>query len=173
VRQFQKYARGVGDSYMRDVIDLRAGEIWDRRLLEMIDAADVFQLFWSTNSMRSTFVRQEWEHALTVVKPNFVRPLYWQTPFPEDEGLPPPQLRALVFANVGIADAAEAETHESVGDDTLRMDAGPALATEAPADAVGSVGELRKPRSAHRSMFPAALGALALLLPVLFLLARC
>ena len=60
VRQFESYARGIGDSYMRDVIDLRAGEVWNDRLLEMIDGADVFQLFWSTHSMLSPFVRREW-----------------------------------------------------------------------------------------------------------------
>ena len=104
VRQFENYARGIGDSYMRDVIDLRAGEIWNDRLLEMIDAADVFQLFWSTNSMDSPFIRREWEHALTVNKSNFVRALYWESPFPERDGLPPPELKKRHFASVAIAE---------------------------------------------------------------------
>jgi len=104
VRQFENYARGIGDSYMRDVIHLRAGEIWSDRLLRMIDAADVFQLFWSNNSLDSPFVRREWEHALTVDKANFVRPLYWESPFPERPGLPPPELRARHFANVAVAE---------------------------------------------------------------------
>ena len=103
VRQFENYALAMGDRYMRDVVDLRAGEIWRDRLIELIDAADVFQLFWSTNSMTSPFVRREWEHALLVDKPYFVRPLYWESPFPECEGLPPPELRARHFANVSIA----------------------------------------------------------------------
>ncbi len=30
---------------------LRAGEVWDQRLLEMIKQADVFQLFWSWNAL--------------------------------------------------------------------------------------------------------------------------
>lgn len=113
VKQFESYARGIGDSYMRDVVDLRAGEIWNDRLLELIDAADVFQLFWSTNSMESPFVRREWEHALTVNRPQFVRPLYWERPFPEREGLPPPELKARHFASVAIEDdAADARARE-------------------------------------------------------------
>jgi len=53
VRQFEKFARSVGDRYLRDVVDLRAGEHWDTGLLRLIEEADVFQLFWSTNSMSS------------------------------------------------------------------------------------------------------------------------
>jgi tetratricopeptide (TPR) repeat protein len=108
VRQFENYARGIGDSYMRDVIDLRAGELWDDRLTTLIDDADVFQLFWSSHSMRSPFVRREWEHALTVDRPNFLRGLYWESPFPEGEGLPPPQLKARHFASVAVVDEGSA-----------------------------------------------------------------
>ena len=39
------------------------------RLLELIDEADIFQLFWSSNSMRSEYVRREWEHALALGRP--------------------------------------------------------------------------------------------------------
>jgi hypothetical protein len=46
------------------------------RLLELIQEADVFQLFWSSNSMRSQYCQQEWEHALALRRPAFVRPLY-------------------------------------------------------------------------------------------------
>jgi hypothetical protein len=106
VQQFENYARGMGDSYMRDVIHLRAGELWDDRLLGMIDEADVFQLFWSSNSIRSPFVRREWEHALTIAKSNFVRPLYWESPLPERDGLPPPELKARHFASVAVTGAA-------------------------------------------------------------------
>jgi hypothetical protein len=106
VRQFESYARGLGDRYVRDAIDLRAGEQWDSRLCELIDGADVFQLFWSTNSMDSSLVRREWEHALTVDKPQFIRPVYWQVPLPTGEGLPPISLARLHFAFVGNPAAA-------------------------------------------------------------------
>jgi tetratricopeptide (TPR) repeat protein len=63
----------------------------------MISEADIFQLFWSSNSMRSKYVRQEWEYAMSLKRPNFIRPTFWEDPLPEDETLklPPQDLRAL------------------------------------------------------------------------------
>ena len=116
VRQFENYAKGLGDRYVRDVVDLRAGERWNPRLCELIESADVFQLFWSQNSMESAFVRQEWEHALTVSKPEFVRPVYWELPFPKREGLPPARLADLQFAFVGTAGIAAAVTPSGVSE---------------------------------------------------------
>ena len=39
-------------------------DAWDPALLDLIERADVFQLFWSTNAAESIYVRREWEHAL-------------------------------------------------------------------------------------------------------------
>ena len=97
VREFEKFARAIGDGYLRDAVALRAGEVWSDRLRELIDEADAFQLFWSSNSMRSDFVRQEYEHALSLARLSFVRPTYWEEPMPTAEGLPPPALRRLHF----------------------------------------------------------------------------
>lgn len=99
VQQVERLSSLLGDTYLRDVSTLRSGEVWDSRLLEMIEDADVFQLFWSSNAMRSPSVRKEYEHALSLNRPAFVRPTYWERPFPEDPsmGLPPPQLRSLHF----------------------------------------------------------------------------
>jgi len=102
VETFALYARVKGDRYLQDVLDLRAGEPWNARLLELIEAADVFQLFWSSHSMHSPHCREEWEHALALQRPDFVRPVYWEDPLPEDSGneLPPAALKALHFAKV-------------------------------------------------------------------------
>jgi hypothetical protein len=99
VEQAERLGRAIGDVYLRDRTMLLAGEHWHPRLLELIDEADVFQLFWSRTSMRSRYVQQEWEHALTVDKPFFVRPTYWEDPFPSSDApeLPPPALKALHF----------------------------------------------------------------------------
>jgi hypothetical protein len=104
VRYFQAAAYALGDQYLQDVVSLRSGEPWDERLLELIGEADVFQLFWSHNSMRSPYCRREWERALALHRPSFVRPLYWEDPLPEDPalGLPPGDLRALHFAHVPV-----------------------------------------------------------------------
>ena len=89
----------MGDRFIRDITDLRAGQAWNSTLLQMIDEADIFQLFWSTNSMNSTYVRQEWEHALSLCRENFIRPVYWEEPLPADpsRNLPPPELLQLHF----------------------------------------------------------------------------
>jgi len=92
-------ASGLGDQYLRDSTTLRSGELWDERLAELIGEADIFQLFWSHNSMRSQLVRKEWEHALSLNRAHFIRPVYWEQPLPEDKqhGLPPQALSRIHF----------------------------------------------------------------------------
>jgi hypothetical protein len=68
--------------------------------LELIDGAEVFQLFWSRSSARSTYVRQEWEHALgyEARRPRFIQPVWWEEPMEP----PPPELTHLHFERVDI-----------------------------------------------------------------------
>jgi serine/threonine-protein kinase len=103
-RQFERFAAVLGDRYVRDVVDLRSGEVWSQRIEELIREADVFQLFWSTNSMRSIPVQREWQYALALDRPNFVRPTYWESPLPRDPvaDLPPQALRSLHFQRIGL-----------------------------------------------------------------------
>jgi hypothetical protein len=72
-------------------------------LLQMIEEADVFQLFWSRHAMESPYVRGEYEHALSLHRPNFVRPTYWEEPLPSDpaRNLPPESLLRLHFQRIG------------------------------------------------------------------------
>lgn len=118
VNQFEHYAQAIGDRYLRDMADLRSGEVWDERLARMIEQADVFQLFWSSNSMRSPFVKQEWQHALSLDRAEFVRPTYWEVPLPESpqEGLPPDELRQLHFQRIAVA--------QSMGEEFEQRDPG-------------------------------------------------
>ena len=104
VEQFENYAKALGDDYLRDVIHLRTGEQWDDRLGKMINDADVFQLFWSRNSMYSSFVKQEWEHALALERNHFIRPVYWEMPMPQNEaeGLPPEPLKRIHFQRIQL-----------------------------------------------------------------------
>jgi hypothetical protein len=99
VRQVALVASSLGDSFVRDVTHLRAGERWGRALKRLINQADVFQLFWSWNAMRSPHVRREWEYALSLRRDAFIRPTYWEDPLPElpQEGLPPEELKSLHF----------------------------------------------------------------------------
>ncbi|MEP6764430.1 MAG: protein kinase [Gemmatimonadaceae bacterium] len=102
VRQFEIYAKTLGDRYLIDANDLRAGEVWNDRLMELIRDADIVQLFWSSNSMHSQFVRQEWEYALSLGRPNFVRPTFWENPLPSrpESNLPPDALLQLHFQKI-------------------------------------------------------------------------
>ncbi|MGD9702228.1 MAG: toll/interleukin-1 receptor domain-containing protein [Acidimicrobiia bacterium] len=99
VEEIERAIAALGNPYLRDVAALRSGEEWDEQLLEMIDGADLFQLFWSSNSMRSPHVRREWEHALALNRQGFIRPIRWEDPMPTDlvAGLPPPALSKLHF----------------------------------------------------------------------------
>ncbi|WP_378019865.1 TIR domain-containing protein [Actinomycetospora rhizophila] len=90
----------TGDRYVIDSQALRSGERWESRLDELIARADVFQLFWSRNAMRSPQVRREWEFALRLGREGFIRPVYWEEPRPVDpaQRLPPPEIGALHWA---------------------------------------------------------------------------
>jgi hypothetical protein len=98
------FVASTGDRYLRDVIALRSGEIWNERLQELIGEADIFQLFWSPRSMVSPYVRREWEYALTLDRQNFIRPVFWDDPFPEDKErkLPPEELKRFHFYKLPV-----------------------------------------------------------------------
>jgi formylglycine-generating enzyme required for sulfatase activity len=68
----------------------------------MIHQADVFQLFWSRNSMNSDYVHQEYSYALSLHRDGFVRPVYWEDPMPEskEKKLPPPELQEIHFHRI-------------------------------------------------------------------------
>ena len=96
VERVEAAAKTLGLTYLRDVITLRSGENWSDQLLEMIEQATIFQLFWSAESAKSPHCRMEWEHAVKLNRQqgNFVRPVYWSQPM-----APPPQpLQHIHFA---------------------------------------------------------------------------
>ena len=114
VRSFESFARGLGDRYLIDLLDLRAGEVWSDRLEEMIQSADVFQLFWSQNAMASTHVLDEVRCALANAQD--IRPIFWERPLPQDptRDLPPPELSKLHFqflAAMPPSDPATGQLH--------------------------------------------------------------
>lgn len=83
VEQMEALAESMGDRFLRDVVDLRSGDIWQQRLLEMINEANIFQLFWSEHSAKSVNVEKEWRHALALNRERFIRPVYWEMPCPQ------------------------------------------------------------------------------------------
>jgi hypothetical protein len=96
VQRVERAYKALGLDYLRDVTTLRSGEHWGAEIYELIDRADIFQLFWSKSASESQYVRQEWQHALKYdgVRANFIRPVWWQEPMPAV----PPELSHIHFA---------------------------------------------------------------------------
>lgn len=98
VERLRRAYIALGKEVLIDRDNLRSGEKWNAELMRMIDQADIFQLFWSARAERSTFVSQEWRHALErskrEQKDGFIRPVYWEKPLIP----PPPELSDLHFA---------------------------------------------------------------------------
>ncbi len=81
VEAVEKAYQALGMDYLRDVMTLKSGQSWSDELLQKIDEADIFQLFWSAHAAESAYVEQEWQHALRqkdTKGPSFIRPVYWE-----------------------------------------------------------------------------------------------
>lgn len=83
VEEFERSARVQGNEFLADCVSSRSGEQWSERLQELIDEADIFQLCWSSNAVASAFMRQEWQHALSLERTSFIRPTFWEEPCPK------------------------------------------------------------------------------------------
>ncbi len=113
MRYFRRLREMLGQKMLVDIYDLRAGEKWNARLLEMIDQSAVFQLFWSEHSARSSYCRQEWQHALRYVdeRPRFVQPVYWQKPLRPSPDEAAPELAELHFQYVELPATTRAQLY--------------------------------------------------------------
>ncbi len=100
VTLLERAYQALGDQYLRDVSMLRSGEQWNPAIKQKIAEADIFQLCWSEAAKKSSYVEQEWRHALALRRPNFIRPMYWQEPMSD----PPGELSEIHFAYVPIED---------------------------------------------------------------------
>jgi hypothetical protein len=128
VKAMEHHVKALGYEYLRDVVHLRSGEPWNDRLLGLINDADIFQLFWSSNSARSTHVEREWRYALGLSREAFVRPAFWEIPMPA----PPESLRSLHFYRLpALAPAPTEETPDPVVPPGRGIHAPPPLAAQA------------------------------------------
>ena len=98
VLAFKKVHKATGYDVLIDIDNLRSGQEWNPTLLNMIDNADIFQLFWSENSKKSKYCKQEWEYALKRTSEGFIRPVYWKSPLPK----PPKELSKFHFEHVEL-----------------------------------------------------------------------
>ena len=91
--------KALGFESLIDIDTLRSGQRWNAELMRMIDAADLFQLFWSAGAAQSAYVRQEWQYALQRLSgESFIRPVYWEKPLVS----PPVELNHLHFAYIEL-----------------------------------------------------------------------
>src|SRR5206468_9596065 len=60
-----------GSRYLIDRTHLGPGEVRRAGVQRLIRGADMFQLFWSSNSMRSSEVASEIDYAISLRRPNF------------------------------------------------------------------------------------------------------
>jgi hypothetical protein len=88
--------RAVGLVPLRNLKELRAGEPWGDQVQRLIEEADLFVLLWSSNLRNSPFAETEWKHALSLDRERFIRPVYYEEPFPP----PPPELMHLHFGRI-------------------------------------------------------------------------
>ena len=58
-----------------DVLNLRSGEDWSKRLRKEIPSRDIFYLFWSESASRSNWVEMEWRCALEARGLDFIDPV--------------------------------------------------------------------------------------------------
>jgi hypothetical protein len=139
--------------YLRDSQSLRSGENWRDALQRLIRSADRFQLFWSRNSMASEEVANEWRYALSLARVDFIRPVYWETPRPEDpvRQLPPEELDCLHFQLLDFGDERDRAPVTPLRPPTV------APAGAAPASAAPSA----PPTVARKSAVPRTLVAVA------------
>jgi peroxiredoxin len=102
VSELAQVAPIFGSRFLLDRTHLEPGEDRVEGLQRLIRDADVFQLFWSTNSMRSPEIADEIRYALGLSRPGFILPTYWEEPVPRspEEGLPPPEIDRLQFYRI-------------------------------------------------------------------------
>ena len=99
----KKAYESLGHNVLIDFETLRSGQNWNAELMRMIERASIFQLFWSENSSKSEYCRQEWQYALGLKRgEGFIRPVYWQEPIPP----PPVELSAIHFDFAPFGDQA-------------------------------------------------------------------
>ncbi len=68
VKSFAECCSLLGNDYFFDRHTLKPGDVFKDKILEYIDNADLFVLFWSKNAAESEWVGLEREHALSIIR---------------------------------------------------------------------------------------------------------
>jgi hypothetical protein len=83
-----------------DVVKLRSGEDFEKKLLQVIPKSDVFYLFWSAAAKASPWVEKEWRCALDCRGEDFIDPVPLVSP---EEVVPPEELAKKHFNDWTLA----------------------------------------------------------------------
>lgn len=104
VSEFENYARLLRDTFVISQIPPGATSDALQRAHGLIGGADIFQLYWSHNAIASPEIEKQWRYALSLNRPDFMRLLYWEEPFPTNptRALPPPELLTLGFQKIPL-----------------------------------------------------------------------
>jgi formylglycine-generating enzyme required for sulfatase activity/serine/threonine protein kinase len=115
VAELAQMAPIFGSRFLMGSTHLEPGEDRTEGLQRLIRDADVFQLFWSTNSMRSAETVGAIKYAASLNRPRFILPTYWEDPLPRSpaDGLPPPEIEGLQFYRIYPAAISPAARNES------------------------------------------------------------
>lgn len=89
-----------------DTQSLEAGDVWRKEIEKAIKNSDVFLLFWSVYSSKSSEVRKEWEFALKKKGLRFIAPVPLDPP---SECPPPDELDELHFGHSSFSYTPEME----------------------------------------------------------------
>jgi hypothetical protein len=82
--RFAAVGTQLDSPFLAEILEMRGRE-WEREILKRIEAAERFQLFWSSAASRSPHLEEEWKFALALARERFIRAFYWRHPAP---GLP-------------------------------------------------------------------------------------
>jgi hypothetical protein len=83
-----------------DVVKLRSGEDWEKKLWQVIPESDVFYLFWSAAAKASPWVEKEWRCAFKSRGYEFIDPVPLVSP---EEVRPPDELSKMHFNDWSLA----------------------------------------------------------------------
>ena len=123
IAEFKRYSELLNDRFLTTQFDEHPAS---RDTQSLIRSADVFQLYWSNNALLSQELEQEWTYALSLNRPGFVCPLYWEEPFPTDSArsMPPPELLKLGFQKIPQSKKQQSSIAESMkmSDPTSKAD---------------------------------------------------
>ena len=92
-----------------DVMSLRSGEDWEKRLKYEIEKRDIFYLFWSRAASRSHWVEMEWRTALDMKGIEYIDPV----PLVSPNVVPPPKELAKLHFNDWMLAYMRGESYES------------------------------------------------------------